>query len=97
MIEFLDRCPTRGNPSVYVTIFQGIGGWNSGVFRWDEEEFGFYEPQMSGFNNTSIGRGDRKGAIIEAIGWAEDENIPIWIDWESEEEKKSMTGKRQER
>ena len=80
MATMLDKAPSQGNPVVYVTIFEGIGGWNSGVFRWTEEDgFGFYEPQITGFNNTSIGTGLRDDAIREAKGWAEDEELPCWI------------------
>lgn len=79
-LEMLKTAPKDGDPPVYVTIFEGIGGWNCGIFRWNsEEDFGFYEPQITGFNNTSFGTGLQKDAIREAIDWATDEELPCWI------------------
>lgn len=75
----LKNKPCLGNPIVYITIFEGCGGWNSGIFRWVEEEgFGFYEPQITGFNNT-VGTGLREDAVKEAISWSQSEELPYWI------------------
>lgn len=82
-LEMLKTAPRDGVPPVYVTIFQGIGGWNSGVFRWNEEDrFGYYEPENTGFTNTSLGDGFRESAIREAKGWAESDELPCWIPGE---------------
>lgn len=76
----LEKAPQNGLPPVYVTVFEGIGGWNSVIFEWNcEGDFGFYEPQNTGFNNTSIGTGLREGAVREAIDWAKSEELPYWI------------------
>ena len=78
--EILKNAPRDGVPPVYITIFEGIGGWNSGLFAWNfEGDFGFYEPQITGFNNTSLGTGLREEAIKEAISWAKSEELPCWI------------------
>ncbi len=58
----------------YITVYLSMGGWQSVLMSWDKE-FGGYTPWQTGFNNTSIGKGTRKGAIVEAQGWAEDEQI----------------------
>ena len=49
-LEMLKTTPRDGVPPVYVTIFEGIGGWNSGIFRWNEDDggFGYYEPENTG-------------------------------------------------
>ena len=36
MIEILKEYPREGAPSVFVTIHEGIGGWNSSVWGWTE-------------------------------------------------------------
>ncbi|MCK9435210.1 MAG: hypothetical protein M0R32_10445 [Candidatus Cloacimonetes bacterium] len=82
-LEMLKTAPRDGVPPVYVTIFEGIGGWNSGIFRWNEEDrFGYYEPENTGFTNTSLGDGLRESAIREAKGWAESDELPCWIPGE---------------
>ena len=58
----------------YVGIIEGIGGFNSAVFVWDEEMQG-YDISQTGFNNTSLGNGSKERAIIEAKVWAKDEEI----------------------
>lgn len=81
MLELKEQ-PKNGNPKVFVTIHEGIGGWNSGIWRWagdDPDGFLGYEPCQTGFTNTSLGTGLRDDAIREAKGWAEDEALPIWI------------------
>lgn len=76
----LTQKPTNGNPQVYITIFEGAGGWNCGVFKWVYDDFGgFYEPQVTGLNNTSLGDGSRDGAIKEAMNWAVNEDLPLWV------------------
>lgn len=76
----LKEIPRDGLPPIYITVFQGIGGWNSGIFEWNcDGDFGFYEPQITGFNNTSLGNGSRKDAVREAISWAKAEELPYWI------------------
>lgn len=88
MLEILAKQPENGVPFVYVTIHEGCSGWNSAVWRWsplDEGETmydgsaGFYEPQVTGFTNTSLGTGLREDAIAEARNWAESEGLPLWI------------------
>lgn len=85
MFERLAKAPSEGNPRTYVTIHEGVGGWNSGIWCWQVADnptpgfAGFYEPQITGFNNTSLGTGLRKHAIREAVRWAMDEDLPVWI------------------
>jgi len=95
MIEILKEYPREGAPSVFVTIHEGIGGWNSSVWGWTELTQndidmpdthpdcrvgdGFYEPLNTGFTNTSLGTGLKADAIKDAMGWAEDEETPIYI------------------
>jgi hypothetical protein len=64
-------CPSH---PPYVGIIEGIGGFNSAVFVWDDEMQG-YDIAQTGFNNTSLGSGSKKGAIIEAKIWAKDEEL----------------------
>ena len=44
------------------------------LMSWDEE-FGGYTPWQTGLNNTSLGTGKKKDAIIEAKDWARDEEL----------------------
>ena len=82
----LEKPPVFGIPPVYATIIDGSGGWNSAIFVWNcDGEFGFYEPQNTGFNNT-LGTGARNDAITEAINWANSEGIPYWIPEEKKDE-----------
>ena len=82
----LEIKPSNGSPISYITIFEGCGGWNSGIFTWTEEDgFGFYEPQITGFNNT-FGTGLREDAVKEAVSWARDEELPYWIPSGSQSE-----------
>ena len=87
MFEVLKEYPSNGKPRVFVTIHEGVGGWNSGVWGWNELTQkdidmpdthpdcrvgdGFYEPLNTGFTNTSLGTGLRADAIREALCWAE--------------------------
>ena len=87
----LKEYPKNGTPRVFVTIHEGAGGWNSSVWAWcdmteEDPDFrmvdgslGFYEPLNSGLTNTSLGTGKREDAIDEAMDWARDEELPIWI------------------
>ena len=89
--ERLTEAPRNGSPSHFVTIHEGIGGWNSAVWGWtdmseEDPEFrmndgstGFYEPIQTGFTNTSMGDGQRNSAISEAESWAEAEELPLYI------------------
>ena len=80
MYEQLTKAPAHGIPPVYVTIHEGIGGWNSSVWGWTvAEHISFYEPLQSGFTNTSLGTGERDAAIREARAWAIDEDLPLWL------------------
>ena len=81
-IERLTEPPADGKPPVYASIHHGAGGWNSSVWRWNDEEpdcIGFYEPMQTGVTNTSLGTGLREDAVLEAESWAESDQIPLWI------------------
>jgi hypothetical protein len=85
MVQRLTEAPRDGNPRVYISIHHGIGGWNSSCWRWagdDEDGFPGYEPLQTGYNNTSLGTGTREDAVAEATGWAEMEELPLWIPGE---------------
>lgn len=62
--------------SAYITIIQGIGGWNSCLMVWDEE-MQTHIPEMTGFTNTSIGSGLKTDAIQEAIDWAQSDEYRL--------------------
>jgi hypothetical protein len=90
-IERLTEYPTNGEPRCFITIHEGIGGWNSGMWCWtdmteEDPDFkmedgstGFYEPWNTGFTNTSLGDGQRASAIAEAESWADAEELPIYL------------------
>lgn len=83
-MEILKEYPTNGNPECFITIHEGIGGWNSGLWVWVESDKygdGFYEPYNTGFTNTSLGTGLREDAIREAKCWAKDEELPLYIPY----------------
>jgi len=61
--------PSNGDPYSYVTIIQGIGGWNSCLMSWDVE-CGCYTPWQTGVTNT-LGHGTKEEAIAEAKHWAD--------------------------
>jgi hypothetical protein len=94
MFEILTSAPRNGTPPVYVTIIQGIGGWNSAVFGWSllddghkmkDGSDGFYEPLNTGFTNTSLGTRKREDAVKEARMWAQiEEDLPLWIPSDKE-------------
>ena len=92
--KILSKAPGNGKPRTYVTIFEGAGGWNSGIFRWQkcDDCYGFYEPQVTGFNNTSLGSGRREDAVSEARHWAENEGLPLWIPGHDKKAVKKETG-----
>lgn len=81
-IERLTIQPTAGHPPAFVTVHHGIGGWNSSTWRWEADPNvpggGYYEPQQTGFTNV-YGTGERPEAVKEAEGWAQDEELPLWI------------------
>jgi hypothetical protein len=39
---------------------------------------GFYQPLNSGTTNT-LGTGTREEAVEEATGWAQSDELPLWI------------------
>ena len=47
------------------------------LFVWNPECGGFYEPYVSGLNNT-LGDGTRESAIVEAGEWAASKGLPLW-------------------
>ena len=57
----------------YVSIIEGIGGWNAAFFAWCEDMNG-YDIIQTGLNNT-LGNGTKESAIGEAKSWAEDEGV----------------------
>jgi len=82
MVERLKEHPRNGDPFMFITIHEGIGGWNSGVWRWagdDVDGFPGYEPEQTGSTNTSLGTGLREDAILEALSWAESDELPVYI------------------
>lgn len=60
----------------YICIIHGVGGWNSCIMSYDEDE-GDYSPWATGFNNTSMGSGTLKGAIEEARNWARSDELAL--------------------
>jgi hypothetical protein len=67
----------------YITIIHGIGGHNSCLMGWDDE-MQCHVPDQTGANNTSLGDGSLRGAVREALSWAEAEEVryegPAWED-----------------
>ena len=81
-LVILEEAPANGNPPLFVTIHEGIGGWNSSVWGWNDElgeDAGFYEPHSSGNTNTSLGTGKKEDAIAEAKAWAIAEELPLYL------------------
>ena len=58
----------------YTDVYLSIGGWQSVFMTWDDE-CGCHTPWETGLNNTSLGRGDKHGAIVEAMCWADNEGV----------------------
>jgi hypothetical protein len=79
MVESAQNEPSEDR-SDYITVYRAVGGWQSVLMTWDEEDgVGMWGPWQTGMGPyRTIGE-----AVIDAQSWAENEEVR-YVPYENE-------------